>query len=133
MMSHPIVMAIAMLNLAVALFARVTPMAGVASRPFALVAAILVAGLAVERLAAGIRAARRFSDPTPLIFPLLHLGRDVVWVAAIAMWLARRAAGWQSHPAHSMRPRANTALREGNAAALRAATESPRAVTAPSD
>ena len=50
----------------------------------------LVAGLALERLAAGISAARRFRTLTPLVFPLLHLGRDLAWVAAIAMWLARR-------------------------------------------
>ena len=108
MMSHPVLMAIAILNLAIALFARVTPMAGLAWRPFALVAVTLVAGLALERLAAGISAARRFRDPTPLVFPLLHLSRDVVWVAAIAMWLARRVCRLQSSPAHSMRPRTST-------------------------
>lgn len=108
MMSHPILMAIAILDLAIALFARVTPMAGLAWRPFALVAITLVAGLALERLAAGISAARRFRDPTPLVFPLLHLGRDAAWAAAIAMWLTRRAFGRRSHPAHSMRPRAST-------------------------
>ena len=108
MMSHPVLMAIAILNLAIALFARVTPMAGLAWRPFALVAVTLVAGLALERLAAGISAARRFRDPTPLVFPLLHLSRDVVWVAAMAMWLARRVCRRQSSPAHSMRPRTST-------------------------
>ena len=105
MMSHPALMAIAILNMMIALFARVMPMAGLAWRPFAIVAIALVAGLALERLAAGITAARRFRDPTPLVFPLLHLGRDVVWVAAIGMWLTRRVFGRRSHPAHSMRPR----------------------------
>jgi hypothetical protein len=84
MMSHPVLMAIAIVNLLIALFAGAAPMAGLAWRPCALVAAALVAGLALERLAAGISAARRFRDPTPLIFPY-HLGRDLAWVAAIAM------------------------------------------------
>jgi GT2 family glycosyltransferase len=112
MMSHPVLMAIAILNMMIAMFARVMPMAALSWRPFAIIATTLVAGLALERLAAGIRAARRFRDPTPLVFPLLHLGRDVVWVAAIAMWLTRRAFGRQSNPAHSMRPRATTVLRD---------------------
>jgi len=105
MMSHPVVMAIAMLSLLIGLVASVAPMAGLAWRPFALVAAALVAGLALERLAAGISAARRFRDATPLIFPFLHLGRDAAWVAAIAVWLTRRAFGRRSSPADSMRPR----------------------------
>src|SRR6185503_9928343 len=105
MMSHPVLMAIAILNLAIALLARTTSIPGLAWRPFAIVAIALVAGLGLERLAAGISAARRFRDPTPLIFPLLHLGRDAAWAAAIAMWLTRRAFGRRSSPAHSMRPR----------------------------
>jgi len=103
MMSHPVLMAIAILNLAIALLARTTSIPGLAWRPFAIVAIALVAGLALERLAAGISAARRFRDPTPLIFPLLHLGRDAAWAAAIAMWLARRIFGRRSHPAHACR------------------------------
>jgi hypothetical protein len=110
MMSHPVLMAIAVVNLLIAFFAGAAPMAGLAWQPFALVAAALVAGLALERLAAGISAARRFRDPTPLIFPVLHLGRDLAWVAAIAMWLTRRTFGRRSHPAHSMRPRTATAV-----------------------
>jgi cellulose synthase/poly-beta-1,6-N-acetylglucosamine synthase-like glycosyltransferase len=133
MMSHPVFMAIAMLNLAIAAFARAMPMAGVAWRPFVLVAATLVAGLALERLAAGVSAARRFRDPGPLIFPLLHLSRDVAWAAAIAMWLTRRALGRRSNPAHSMRPRESTILRDERSAALQTATESARPATAPSE
>lgn len=105
MMSHPVLMAAAILNMAIALFARVTPTAGLAWRPFAFVAVTLVAGLALERLAAGISAARRFRDATPLVFPLLHLARDVSWVAAMTVWLVRRVCRRQSSPAHSMRPR----------------------------
>jgi len=133
MMSHPVLMAIAMLNLAIAALAGTMPVTDLAWRPFALVAAALVAGLALERLAAGMSAARRFRDPTPLIFPLLHLGRDVVWVAAIAMWLVRRAFGRRSHPAHSMHPRTNTVLHDERSTTLQAATESRRPVTAPSE
>ena len=107
-MSHPLLMAIAILNMVIALFARVTPMAGLRWRPFALAAVTLVAGLALERLAAGISAARRFRDPTPLIFPFLHFGRDLAWVAAITMWLARRIGRRPSSPAHSMHPRTST-------------------------
>jgi hypothetical protein len=121
------------MNIAIALFARVTPIAGLAWRPFAMVATALVAGLALERLAAGIGAARRFRDPTPLVFPLLHLGRDVAWVAAIAMWLTRRAFRRRSQPAHSMRPRATTVLRDERSGVLQSATDSARPVTAPSE
>jgi hypothetical protein len=110
MMLHPVLMAAAIVNLAMAVAAPALPF-GLAWRPFALVGVTLVAGLALERLAAGISAARRFRDPTPLVFPLLHLGRDLVWVAAIAMWLIRRALGRRSSPAHSMQPRANTVRR----------------------
>jgi len=98
-------MTIAMLNFAIAVIVRTTPMAGLAWRPFALVAAALVTGLALERLAAGISAARRFRDPTPLVFPLLHLARDLAWVTAIAMWSARRIGGHPPKPSHSMRQR----------------------------
>jgi cellulose synthase/poly-beta-1,6-N-acetylglucosamine synthase-like glycosyltransferase len=133
MMSHPVLMAIAILNLAIALFARVTPMAGLPWRPFVLVAATLVAGLALERLAAGVSAARRFRDPRPLIFPLLHLSRDVAWAAAIAVWLTRRVLGRGSNPAHSMHPRANTILRDEPSAAVQTATEPVRPVIAPSE
>ena len=102
MMSHPLLMAGAVASLTIALVAA---MADGYWQPLALGAATLIAGLFLERLAAGISAARRFRDPTPLIFPFLHLGRDLAWVAAIAMWAARRLTGRPSSPAHSMRPR----------------------------
>jgi hypothetical protein len=60
---------------------------------------------------AGIAAARRFGTLTPLVFPALHLARDLAWATAIAMWLARRACGQPSKPSHSMRPRAAAAPR----------------------
>jgi hypothetical protein len=102
MMLHPLVMAIAVAGLAGAALAA---MAGGPSRPLAFGAAAMLMGLALERLAAGVRATRRFRDPTPLVFPLLHLGRDLAWVAAIAMWSARRLGRRPMKPSHSMRPR----------------------------
>src|SRR5437870_1355276 len=75
-------------------------------RPFAVGAATLVSGLALERLAAGLSAARRFRDPAPLVFPFLHLARDLAWVAAIVMWSVRRLARVPTSPSHSMCPRA---------------------------
>jgi succinoglycan biosynthesis protein ExoA len=102
MMSHPLLMALAIANFLIALVAA---LAHGPWRPFAIGAAALVTGLALERLAAGISAARRFRTATPLVFPVLHLARDVAWSAAIAMWVARRAVRCRPHPAHSMRPR----------------------------
>jgi len=102
MMAHPVVMAAALAGLGLAALAA---LAGWTWRPFAGGAALLVGGLALERLAAGIVAARRFRDPTPLVFPLLHLGRDLAWVAAIGVWIVRRLAGRPPRPAHSMHPR----------------------------
>jgi hypothetical protein len=97
--------------MAAALAAAASAALGLTWRPPTVVAVALVAGLILERLGAGVSAARRFGDPTPLIFPLLHLGRDVAWVTAIGMWLLRRAVGCRPAPAHSMRPRAGAASR----------------------
>ena len=108
MMMHPLVMGIAIAGLASAALAAA---ADGPWRPLALGAATLLAGLAIERLAAGVRAARRFRDVTPLVFPVLHLGRDLAWVAAIAVWSARRLCGRTSMPCHSMRARATSTPR----------------------
>ena len=102
MMWHPLALSLGLAFLTIATLAAVAAMPW---QPPALFGAILVAGLFVERLVAGIRAARRFSDPTALVFPLLHLARDAAWVAAIVVWLARFAAGRPGRPSHSMRPR----------------------------
>jgi hypothetical protein len=102
MMSHPVVMSIAVLAMVGALILGAM---GARWRPLATGGATLVAGLALERLAAGLSAARRFRTYTPLMFPVLHLGRDVAWVVAIGVWLGRRAARLPGSPAHSMRPR----------------------------
>jgi hypothetical protein len=102
MMVHPLLM-----SMAVA-FLLAAPLAAAAGLPWWLLvvaAATLVSGLALERLAAGVSAARRFRDPAPFVFPLLHLVRDLAWVAAIGMWSARRLGGVPASPSHSMRPR----------------------------
>lgn len=102
MMAHPALMCLAIGSgaLAIALNA-----AGAPWESAAWTAALIVSGLAVERFAAGVAAAVRFRTATPLAFPILHLCRDVAWVAAIVIWAARRAAGTPPKPAHSMHPR----------------------------
>ena len=82
---------------------------GLLSRPVApwsLAAAALIGLLVVERAVAGVVATRRFGDPAALLFPVVHLLRDLAWVAAMARWLSRRVAGAPLAPAHSMQPRA---------------------------
>jgi hypothetical protein len=120
MMSHPVLMALAVAGLAAAAVMAIT--AG-PSGAVAWGSGVLLAGLIIERCAAGIAAARRFRTLTPLVFPALHLVRDLAWVAAIAMWLARRLGGRPSKPAHSMRPRAVTVAHD--APALEAPTYAP--------
>lgn len=102
MMSHPLVMVLAILGL---VFGALAAAFGHSARPFAMGASVLVGLLALERLAAGLAAAWRFRDLTPLVFPVLHLGRDIAWIAAIAMWLGRWIGGRAPNPAHSMRAR----------------------------
>jgi cellulose synthase/poly-beta-1,6-N-acetylglucosamine synthase-like glycosyltransferase len=98
MMAHPVLTA-----LALALIVGATMLPGGAAA--ANVGVVVLLGLAVERAWVGARAARRVGDWVPLLFPLVHLARDVAWVAAMAVWLLRRAFGARSHPRHSMRPR----------------------------
>ena len=76
--------------------------AGLPWRPCLWLAAILVGGLAAERLAAGVRAAIRHRDSAGLLFVPLHLLRDVAWAFAIVAWGARRLAGRERRPWHSM-------------------------------
>ena len=111
MMAHPLLMMAAVGGLAGALVLAIV------GGPWRLVASgalALIAVLAVERLAAGIAACRRFRDPAALLFPILHLGRDLAWVAAIAMWSARRLFGRPSKPSHSMRARTRTGIIVGH-------------------
>lgn len=99
MMLHPIVMAIASIALVAAATMAVS---GGPARPLLPVAAFLLAGLAIERAIAGVRAAWRFGSATPLLFPVFHLLRDAAWVAAMATWTARRLLGRRSTPSDSM-------------------------------
>jgi Glycosyl transferase family 2 len=92
-------------SLAAFALAAVSAAAGGASRSIVIGAAALLAVLVLERLAAGVSAAWRFRTATPLVFPILHLGRNLAWVAAMLVWSARRIGGRRSTPAHSMRPR----------------------------
>jgi hypothetical protein len=62
----------------------------------------LLALLAFERLAAGVRAAVRFRDPAGLGFLPVHLVRDAAWAWALTVWVARRLRGRPSRPADSM-------------------------------
>jgi glycosyltransferase involved in cell wall biosynthesis len=103
MMLHPVVMCAAIVSTLVAAAAGLSN-AGWWFAPLAL-SAILVSVLAVERLSAGLAAARRSRRLVPLLFPLFHLVRDVVWVGAILMWCGRRLARIPTRPAHSMTAR----------------------------
>jgi glycosyltransferase involved in cell wall biosynthesis len=102
MMAHPLLMALALFSF---VLGAIESLAGNDWQPFVFGGATLLAGLAIERILAGVRAVRQFGDPAALIFPVLHLARDVAWVAAMATWLFRRLCGQPSTPAHSMRPR----------------------------
>jgi len=99
MMAHPVFTALALALMAGSIvlpaFASATAASG----------GLLLLGLAAERAWVGARAARRVGDWVPLLFPVVHLVRDLAWVAAIVVWLIRRVAGARSHPRHSMRPR----------------------------
>jgi cellulose synthase/poly-beta-1,6-N-acetylglucosamine synthase-like glycosyltransferase len=102
MMWHPLVLGIALVFLALALTAWES---GGPSQGLAVSGAVLGGVLLFERVVAGIRAARRFRNATPLLFPFLHLLRDAAWVAAIVIWMARAVGGRPGRPSHSMRPR----------------------------
>jgi hypothetical protein len=82
-----------------ALFLRA---AGLPWRPLLWLAGFIAAGLALERLTAGVHVARRHRDPAGLLFVPLHLLRDAVWALAIVVWSARRIAGRSRRPWHSM-------------------------------
>ena len=99
MMMHPLVMGVAVCLMAPAvLSASLTGVFGT----LALVGVALVFMLALERTWAGVRAWRRWNEPAALGFPVFHLIRDVVWVAAGLVWLSRRARRTPSRPGHSM-------------------------------
>jgi glycosyltransferase involved in cell wall biosynthesis len=103
MMAHPLVMAATLVCIAGSAVAQWLEASSV---PFLWAAAALVAFLAGERTMASWRAWQRSHDRAALLFVPLHLLRDLVWVAAIAMWLGRRLVGAAQRPVHSMWPRA---------------------------
>jgi cellulose synthase/poly-beta-1,6-N-acetylglucosamine synthase-like glycosyltransferase len=107
MMVQPLLTALAIASAAAAAIAGI---AGASWLTPATAAAALLGVVVLDRLIAGVAAARRFRTLTPLVFPLLHVARNLAWVAAIVGWTARRLAGRRSTPAHSMRPRPLIAL-----------------------
>jgi len=100
MMAHaPATLLAIVLGLAAAL-------AAAAGRPWvglAAAATIILGSLALDRLVAGVRAARRHHDSAGLLFPFIHFLRDLSWCAAIGVWGTRRALGRRPTPAASMR------------------------------
>jgi len=67
-----------------------------------LVALLLIAGLAIERFIAGVRAIWQTRDPAGLWFAPVHLVRDAAWTAAIVIWGFRRLRGLTPRPSDSM-------------------------------
>lgn len=99
MILHAAAMALVLLLLGLAAVAAALGASAAAPLAVALLVALALAG---ERAAAGLRAALRFRDPAGLLFPFVHLLRDVAWVAALAAWLGRRATLRTPVPRHSM-------------------------------
>lgn len=107
MMLHPFVMTATLgcFGAATALALSGASAGGLAWRSIAGVGLGLLALLAAERLVAGGRSARRSHTFAPLLFPVVHLLRDVVWVGAVATWSWRWLTRRSPRPAHSMRGR----------------------------
>jgi hypothetical protein len=99
MILHAAAMAVAVALLGVGALA--SGLGYAAQLPLALALAIAV-GLAAERGVAGLRASLRFQDPAGLLFPFAHWLRDLAWVAAVVVWLARRAIRRAPAPGYSM-------------------------------
>jgi glycosyltransferase involved in cell wall biosynthesis len=103
MMAHPLVMALALCLLgAGGMLAASSAWSG--TLVTAGLALVLI--LAIERTVKGVRLWKRFGDPAALAFPLVHLARDVAWVAALVAWTCRRVLRRRIKPEHSMMPRA---------------------------
>jgi glycosyltransferase involved in cell wall biosynthesis len=100
MMAHPLVMALALCLLGaggmLAAWSVTLVTAGLA----------LIFILAIERTVKGARLWKRFGDRAALAFPLVHLVRDMAWVAALVVWTFRRVLRRRVKPEHSMMPRA---------------------------
>ena len=102
MMAHPLVMALALV------FGAAAAAIAMAHGPWvwpALVAVGLVGVLFLERVVAGVRAWLALRDAAAFWFPLVHLLRDLAWVAAMTTWAFRRVLGHPSVPSHSMSAR----------------------------
>ena len=111
MMLHPLLTALALVLFG---FAAWQALGDEAWQATALVPAGLLAGLAVERAVAGVRAAYLFREPAALLFPVFHLVRDLAWVAAIGVWMTRRVGGRRTRPGDSMTARpGGTAAKTG--------------------
>jgi glycosyltransferase involved in cell wall biosynthesis len=126
MMAHPAGMLGALVLIGAAIGLSVSGVSGGA------VAGAAGAGLLVllgsERAIAGIGAFRRFRDPAALLFPVLHLARDLSWVAAMVVWSMRQLARRAARPSHSMRSRPADRLRAPASIRPSAAPEPPRRV-----
>lgn len=103
MMGHPLVT-----GAALCLLAGDRVASALSGKTYGLVSlgVVLLLALAAERAVAGVRAWRQFDDPAALAFPAVHLARNVVWVMAIGVWMARRLLGRPIRPEHSMTARA---------------------------
>jgi len=110
MMLHPWLLLCALAFAFVALFIA-TP--GFETAVCALAAASLLGLLVVERTFAGYVAARQHRAFVPLLFPFVHLARDLAWVTAILVWPLRRVLDQPRKPSHSMQPRPSALAVEG--------------------
>jgi cellulose synthase/poly-beta-1,6-N-acetylglucosamine synthase-like glycosyltransferase len=99
MMWHPVLMAASIVML---LASGACAVFGWSWQPYFALSATLIGLLFLERVAASGRALSRFGDAASLTFPVLHLARDLVWVAAIAVWTKRWIAGPETLPSHSV-------------------------------
>jgi glycosyltransferase involved in cell wall biosynthesis len=103
MMGHPIVTAAALSMLSAGSIAD-----AFTGRSFGLfgVGVVLLLALALERTIAGICAWRQFGNAAALAFPVVHLARNIAWVAAVVVWATRRLLRRPLKPEHSMTARA---------------------------
>jgi cellulose synthase/poly-beta-1,6-N-acetylglucosamine synthase-like glycosyltransferase len=113
MMLHPIVLCLALMFGAVWIGAASL---GYPASPWWMLCVVPIVALALERAAAGVAAAVRFSDTTALAFPVVHLLRDAAWVAAIIVWTSRRLLRRPLRPSDSMTPRAAYGVNRGDSA-----------------
>jgi cellulose synthase/poly-beta-1,6-N-acetylglucosamine synthase-like glycosyltransferase len=107
MISHAALTAMALLCLA----------AFMLDRRFALLGAVLLVFLGLERCVAALRATLFFGDWRCLLWPVQHALRDFAWVWAMARWTLHRLLGRRHDPGASM-PRHG----ESSSSAMRASS-----------